>query len=91
MLQLLTYSVQRLSSVELCTVEGETAYVGHFDDVNVILNIRQDNNNSDQQFLLLKNRSLHNDFVLQNDKSVPEQQGQSERVELHKITYVRYM
>ena len=48
--------LQRLSSVELYIVEGETAYIGHFDDVNVILDIRQDNNNNDQQFLSLKNR-----------------------------------
>ena len=38
--------LQRLSSMELYFVEVETVYVVHFDDVNVPLDIRQDNNNS---------------------------------------------
>ena len=80
--------LQRLSSMEFYFVEAETVYVGHFDDINVTLDIRQDNNNNIKQFLSLKNRSLHDDFVIQNDKSVPEQQWQSGRVKLHKITYI---
>jgi hypothetical protein len=80
--------LQRLSSMEFYFVEAETVYVGHFDDINVTLDIRQDNNNNIKQFLSLKNRSLHDDFVIQNDKSVPEQQWQSGRVKLHKITYM---
>ena len=46
--------LQRLASMELSFEDGETVYVGHVDDVDVILDITLDDNNNVQQLNPLK-------------------------------------